>query len=202
MTPGGLPSDEHLKESEVRDRLVELGAVLDGHFQLSSGLHSNRYFQCALVLQYPELARGLGRLLAEHCNELEYDLVLSPAVGGILIGQEVARALGRRHLFCERKDGRLALRRGFGIRKSESVLLVDDVLTRGTSFGEMRQLVEEQEAEVHGIAVIVDRREAGVEVPVPVHALLVEDVGTWDPAQCPLCRQDVPLDTPGSRHGA
>ncbi len=202
MASRGLPPDEHLRPEDVADRLTELGALLTGHFQLSSGLHSNRYFQCAQVLQYPELARELGRLLAERCNELEYDLVLSPAVGGILIGHEVARALGRRHLFCERKDGHLQLRRGFSVRKSESVLLVDDVLTRGTSFREMQALVEASEATVHGIAVIVDRREAGVDLPVPVHALVTEEVQTWDPSQCPLCAQGIPLDSPGSRHGA
>jgi len=202
MAPSGLPLDEHLKPEDVPNRLRELDAVLSGHFQLSSGLHSDRYFQCAQVLQYPNLAKELGRLLAEHCNELEFDLVLSPAVGGVLIGHEVARALGRRHLFCERKEGALQLRRGFEIHKSESVLLVDDVLTRGTSFTEMHELVQQSEAQVHGIAVIVDRRAPEINLPVPVHSLLREEVQTWDPPECPLCAQGLALDSPGSRHGA
>jgi orotate phosphoribosyltransferase len=200
MESGPTPVEEHLQPGEVRSRLIELGAVLEGHFQLSSGLHSDRYFQCARVLQYPELAKELGRLLGEQCNELEIDLVLSPAVGGLIIGHEVGRALGRRHVFCERKGDEMQLRRGFAIRKGESVLLVDDVLTRGTSQREMQTLVEASEAQVHSIAVIVDRREAGIAIRVPVRALLTEEVLTWDPPECPLCRDGVPLDSPGSRH--
>ncbi len=194
------PVEEHLQPKEVRGRLVELGAVLEGHFQLSSGLHSNRYFQCAQVLQFPELAKELGRLLGEKCNELEIDLVLSPAVGGLIIGHEVGRALGRRHVFCERKEGEMQLRRGFAIHQGESVLLIDDVLTRGTSQGEMQRLVEANNAQVHGIGVIVDRREAGVAIEVPVSSLLQEEVQVWDPPECPLCRDGAPLDSPGSRH--
>lgn len=194
--------DRHLKPDEVRERLSELGTILEGHFKLSSGLHSNRYFQCAKVLQYPDLAKELGRLLAERCNELEIDLVLSPAVGGILIGHEVARALGRRHLFCERKEKQLQLRRDFTLRKGEAALLVDDVLTRGTALAEMRTVVERHEGTVKSIAVIVDRREETVALDLPVHSLLREEVRTYDPAQCPLCKKGIPLESPGSRHDA
>ncbi len=193
---------QHLKPDEVHDRLVELGAILQGHFKLSSGLHSDRYFQCAKVLQYPDLAKELGRLLAEKCNELEIDLVLSPAVGGILIGHEVARALGRRHVFCERKEGQLQLRRGFTVRKGESALLVDDVLTRGTSLQEMRTLVESCEGTVKSIAVIVDRREETVKLDLAVHCLLREEVRTFQAKQCPLCKSGEALEAPGSRHDA
>lgn len=202
MESGPNPVEEHLQPQEVRNRLLELGAALEGHFQLSSGMHSNRYFQCARVLQYPELAKELGRLLGEQCNELEIDVVLSPAVGGLIIGHEVGRALGRRHVFCERKEGGMQLRRGFEIHKGESILLVDDVLTRGTSQREMQTLVEALDAQVYGIAVIVDRREADVSIQVPVSALLTEEVQTWDPSECPLCRDGVPLDSPGSRHAS
>jgi len=193
---------QHLKPDEVRERLVELGAILQGHFKLSSGLHSDHYFQCAKVLQYPDLAKELGRLLAEQCNELEIDLVLSPAVGGILIGHEVARALGRRHVFCERKEGKLQLRRGFTLRKGESALLVDDVLTRGTSLQEMRTLVESHEGSAKSIAVIVDRREAQLTIDLPVHCLLREELRTFEARRCPLCKSGEPLEAPGSRHDA
>ena len=194
------PLLQHLEPEQVEARLRELGAVLEGHFQLSSGLHSNRYFQCAQVLQFPGLAKELGRLLGEQFDELEIDLVVSPAVGGVLIGHEVARALGRRHVFAERRDGALAVRRGFDVRKAERALIVDDVLTRGTSFFELSKLVERLEATTVGLGVIVDRRESGLEIPVPVASLMAVEVQTHEPDRCPLCQANVPLDSPGSRH--
>lgn len=194
--------NQHLGPGQVEARLRELGAVLEGHFQLSSGLHSNRYFQCARVLQYPGLAKELGRLLAEQFDELEIDFVISPAVGGVLIGHEVARALGRRHVFAERREGALVIRRGFEIRKAERAVVVDDVLTRGTSYFELAQLVESAQARVGGLGVIVDRRESGVQIPVPVASLLAVEVQTFEPSQCPLCQGGTPLDSPGSRHAS
>lgn len=194
--------DEHLKPDEVAARLGELDAVLDGHFQLTSGLHSDRYFQCARVLQYPGLAKELGRLLAEQFNELEIDFVVSPAVGGVLLGHEVARALGRRHLFAERKEGTFSIRRGFEVLKAERALVVDDVLTRGTSIQEMIQLIDSLEAEAVGLGVIVDRREPDVQLDLPVASLLKMEVKTYAPEACPLCDQGVPLTSPGSRHRA
>jgi orotate phosphoribosyltransferase len=186
----------------VQSRLVELEAILEGHFQLSSGLHSNRYFQCAKVLQYPGLAKELGRLLGEQFNELEIDFVLSPAVGGVLVGHEVARALGRRHIFAERKDGEFRIRRGFEIRKGESGLLIDDVLTRGTAYHELQKLVVAAKAQVVGLGVIVDRRDADVQIPVPVASLLQVQVSTWPPDRCPLCAEGRAIESPGSRHAA
>jgi orotate phosphoribosyltransferase len=202
MREATAPMDEHLKPEEVVSRLTELDAVLEGHFQLSSGLHSDRYFQCARVLQYPGLAKELGRLLAEQFNELEIDFVLSPAVGGVLLGHEVARALGRRHIFAERKDGTFQIRRGFDVLKAERGLVVDDVLTRGTSVNEMIELLASLEAEAVGLGVIVDRREADVRVDLPVASLLKMEVKTNAPGSCPLCAQGIPLTSPGSRHRA
>lgn len=197
--------DEHLKPEEVEQRLAELEAALTGHFQLSSGRHSDRYFQCAKVLQYPGLASELGRLLAEQFNELEIDCVLSPAVGGVLVGHELARGLGRRHLFAERKGGQkgtgFQLRRGFELQKGERVLVADDVLTRGTSFHEMADMVREHEAEVVGLGVIVDRREPDVQLDLPVASLMQAEVKSYEPDDCPLCREGVELASPGSRHG-
>lgn len=194
--------DEHIQPEEVLPRMREIEAILDGHFLLSSGRHSDRYFQCARVLQYPGLAKELGRLLAERFDELEVDFVLSPAVGGIVLGHEVARGLGRRHVFAERrKDGGFEVRRGFEILKGERALLVDDVLTRGTSFFELKSMVEEMDAEVMGLGVIVDRREADVRLPVGVASLVEMEVATHEADQCPLCAGGVVLDSPGSRHG-
>ncbi len=200
MSQSQTSMDEHLQPEEVLPRMREIGAIIEGHFELSSGRHSDRYFQCARVLQYPGLAKELGRLLAEHFNELEIDFVLSPAVGGILLGHEVARGLGRRHVFAERSADGFCIRRGFEVLKGERALVVDDVLTRGTSFLEMKSMVEGFEAEVVGLAVIVDRREEEVAIPTPVASLVEMEVTTHDPSSCPLCAQGVAIDSPGSRH--
>ena len=194
-------SADPLRIDEVLPRMREIGALLEGHFRLSSGRHSDRYFQCARLLQYPGLALEIGRLLAERFDELEIDVVLSPAVGGVVLGHEVARGLGRRHVFAERKDGGFAVRRGFDLLKGENVLVVDDVLTRGTSFNEIRATVHEHEAHVIGLGVIVDRREPDVTIDVPVQSLVQMEVTTHDPDACPLCEQGVELTSPGSRHG-
>jgi orotate phosphoribosyltransferase len=178
----------------------DVGALLEGHFELSSGRHSDRYFQCARLLQFPGLATDIGRLLAEQFNELQIDAVVSPAVGGVLLGHEVARGLGRRHLFAERKDGGFAIRRGFELEKGERVLLVDDVLTRGTSLREMTSLIESMDCEVVGLGVIVDRREPDVTVEIPVASLVQMEVATYEPDSCRLCESGLDLDSPGSRH--
>jgi len=200
MNTGNPAFTDHLRADDVHDRMREVGALLEGHFKLSSGRHSDRYFQCARLLQYPGLALEIGRLLAEQFDELDIDVVVSPAVGGVILGHEVARGLGRRHVFAERKDGGFAVRRGFEILKGENVLLVDDVLTRGTSFGEIRSTVESHDATVLGLGVIVDRREPDVEIDVPVRSLVQMDVKTYDPDGCPLCSSGSELVSPGSRH--
>lgn len=193
--------EDHLGPDDVLPRMKELEAILEGHFKLSSGRHSNLYFQCALILQFPGLATDLGRLLAQQFDELEIDCVLSAAVGGVVIGQEVARGLGRRHIFAERKESGFQLRRGFQLQKGENVLVADDVLTRGTSFEEMASLVGSYEARVGGLAVIVDRREADVIIDAPVRSLVQMQVQTWPPDHCELCRKGDRLESPGSRHG-
>lgn len=192
---------DRLGPEDVLPRMKELEAILEGHFKLSSGRHSDLYFQCALILQFPGLASDLGQLIAQQFDELEIDCVLSAAVGGLVIGQEVARGLGRRHLFAERKEGGFQLRRGFRLEKGENVLVVDDVLTRGTSFEELSTLVREHECHVVGLGVVVDRREADVTIDAPVRSLVQVQVQTWSAENCELCERGVPLYSPGSRHG-
>ncbi len=186
-----------------RDELLalfrELEALQEGHFLLSSGRHSDTYFQCARVLQFPELARELGRLLAERIAVQEIDAVVSPALGAILIGHEVARAVGRRFLFTERVGGEMALRRGFSLEPGERVLIVEDVVTRGTSTAEVAGIVAAGGAEVVGVACLVDRTAPDVTLPAPLTGLLRVDAVSWEPADCPLCRQGLPLVKPGSR---
>lgn len=188
-----------MDESSLLSLMEELGALHKGHFQLSSGRHSHTYFQCARLLQYPELARELGAELAKPFADVPHDVVVSPALGGILVGHEVARAVGRRFVFTERKDARMEMRRGFGLEPREKVLIVEDVVTRGTSLLEVAKVVEDAGGVVVGLGCIVDRTGGDVELPLPLHSLARVAVETWEPADCPLCREGRPVVKPGSR---
>jgi orotate phosphoribosyltransferase len=187
----------------TRDELLDVfkrsGALLDGHFRLTSGLHSSGYLQCALVLQHPEHAEALGRALGERTRALRPTLVLSPALGGIVIGQEVGRALGIRAIFAERQDGSLILRRGFIIGESDRVLVVEDVLTTGGSTRETMQVAAASGGQVVGTASIVDRSAGKVRFDVPFATLLDVDLPTYEPDKCPLCARGLPVVKPGSR---
>lgn len=187
----------------TRDELLDLyrksGALLEGHFRLSSGLHSTGYLQCALVLQYPASAEALGRDLAERTRDLGATVVLSPALGGLIIGHEVARGLGVRAIFAERQDGTLTLRRGFTLAETDRVLVVEDVLTTGGSTRETIQVAIASGARVVGAAAIVDRSGGTATFDVPFSALLAVDLPTYAPDACPLCAQGLPVVKPGSR---
>lgn len=177
------------------------GALLEGHFRLSSGLHSSGYLQCALVLQHPRHAEALGVALAERALRLGANVVLSPALGGIVIGQETGRALGVRAIFAERQDGILSLRRGFTLDASDRVLVVEDVVTTGGSTRETMDAARAAGALVVGAASIIDRG-ASTDLGVPYFALARVSLPAYDPATCPLCGQGRPLTKPGSRPGA
>ena len=187
----------------TRDELLDLfrksGALLEGHFRLTSGLHSPGYLQCALVLQHPHDAEALGRAIAERTRGLRPTVVLSPALGGVVIGQEVGRALGVRAIFAERQDGALTLRRGFMIGESDRVLVVEDVLTTGGSTRETMQVATAAGGHVVGAASIVDRSGGTAHFDVPFHALLEIALPTYEPDKCPLCAQGLPVVKPGSR---
>ncbi|WP_033376818.1 orotate phosphoribosyltransferase [Desulfurispora thermophila] len=177
----------------------ETGALLEGHFLLSSGRHSDRYFQCARVLQYPDHAERLCRELVSKINLPELQVVTAPALGGIIAGYEVARALGVRSIFAERENGRMTLRRGFGIAPGERVLVVEDVVTTGGSVREVMQVVREAGGQVVGVGTLVDRSGGRVDFGVPLWSLVQMEVQTFAPDECPLCRQGLPLVKPGSR---
>jgi len=190
----------------TRDDLLDLfrksGALLEGHFRLTSGLHSPGYLQCALVLQHPQHAEALGAALADRVRGLRPTVVMSPALGGVVIGQEVGRALGVRAIFAERQDGALTLRRGFMLGETDRVLVVEDVLTTGGSTRETIQVAVACGAQVVGAAAIVDRsamvsRER--DLGVPFVSLLDIDLPTFEPDRCPLCAQGLPVVKPGSR---
>src|SRR5947209_3357138 len=187
----------------TRDELLHLyrksGALLEGHFRLTSGLHSPGYLQCALVLQHPRHAEMLGRAIGDRTRELRATVVLSPALGGVVIGQEVGRALGVRAIFAERQDGVLTLRRGFVIGEGDRVLVVEDVLTTGGSTRETMQVALAAGGQVVGAASIVDRSGGAVRFDLPFVALLEIALPTYEPGTCPLCAQGLPVVKPGSR---
>ena len=187
-----------MEQEAVLELFRKSGALLEGHFRLSSGLHSDRYLQSALVLQYPEFAARLGHELAQRTAHLQPTVVLSPALGGIVIGQEVGRSLGVRAIFAERENGTLTLRRGFTLAPSDRVLIVEDVLTTGGSTKETAALAETAGAHTVGAAAIVDRS-AGPILGLPLQALVRLDFPTYSPGACPLCAKGETIVKPGSR---
>jgi orotate phosphoribosyltransferase len=190
---------ELMNQEAVLDLFRKSGALLEGHFRLSSGLHSNRYLQSALVLQYPEFAAALGEALGARTAHLQSTAVLSPALGGIVIGQEVGRALGIRALFAERQDGVLTLRRGFTLSPSDRVLVVEDVITTGGSTRETAKVAEASGARVIGAAAIIDRGTDAANLGLPLQSLVRLEVPSWPAEACPLCAKGEPVTKPGSR---
>jgi orotate phosphoribosyltransferase len=183
----------------VLDLFRRVGALLEGHFRLTSGLHSPGYLQCALVLQHPREAEACGAAIADRTRHLKPEVVLSPALGGIVIGQEVGRALGVRALFAERQDGSLTLRRGFSLQPGERVLVVEDVVTTGGSTRETIEVARTAGARVVGAAAIIDRSGGQQALDVPFAALASISLPTYQPDSCPMCAAGQPVVKPGSR---
>ncbi len=186
---------------EIIQLFRQTGALLEGHFQLTSGLHSPTYFQCAKVLQYPQHAELLCGEIARRYAQERIDLVISPAIGGIVVGQEVARQLRARSIFAERANGVLQLRRGFEILTNERALACEDVITTGGSIREVIEIVRRHGGVLVGAACIVDRSDGKVRRPDggPIFSLLSMDVVTYSPETCPLCKRGTPVLKPGSR---
>ena len=189
-----------MNADEVLDDFRRSAALLEGHFRLTSGLHSSIYLQCALVLQYPEKAEKFGRALADHFKGKGIQLVASPAIGGLIIGHEVARALGAKFIWTERNEGQMTLRRGFSVSPGEKTLVVEDVITTGGSTCETVDALEKAGAHVLAAASIIDRSSGKAEVGVPRVALATLNVKSVDPSECELCRQGVEVVKPGSRN--
>ena len=188
-----------MNQAEVLDLFRKSGALLEGHFRLSSGLHSDRYLQSALVLQHPEFAEQLGAAIAERVRPLKPTVVISPALGGIVIGQEVGRALGVRAIFAERQDGRLVLRRGFSMSPDDRAVVVEDVVTTGGSTRETIDVATAAGATVAAAGSIIDRGTDDARLGLPLYALVKLEVPTYQPDACPLCAQGSPVVKPGSR---
>jgi len=187
-----------MTEKDVLELFNKYGALLTGHFKLSSGLHSEKYLQCALVLQYPNIAQKLSKELAEKFTELKIEVVVGPALGGVTFAYEVARALGARALFTERQDGLMVLRRGFSIQKKEKVLVVEDVVTTGGSTKEVIDVVKSLGGQVVGVGSIIDRSGKTIDFAVPFHALARVEVQTFEEKDCPLCKKGIVITKPGS----
>ena len=183
--------------ADLRALLEETGALLTGHFRLSSGLHSPNYVQCARLLEHPRNAQAIGHDLAKRIEAA--DKIVSPALGGVIIGYAVAAALNLPFVFTERKDGAMTLRRGFRLHDGERVVIVEDVVTTGKSTRETADVIEQHGAKVTGFASILNR--SGKENPfdAPYAALLALNLDTYEESACPLCANGIALDAPGSR---
>ena len=190
-----------MTRDEVLSVFKQSRALLEGHFRLTSGLHSPQYFQCAKVLQYPKYVETLCGEIARKFRDTQVDAVVAPALGGIVVGQEVGRQLNVRAMFTERKDGAMQLRRGFEIARGERVLVCEDVITTGGSVQEVGDIVEQCGGVVVGVGAIVDR--SGGKVTLPnLFTTLQMDVVIYKPEECPLCRQGIRVEKPGSRSSA
>ena len=181
----------------VIDILKESNALLEGHFLLSSGRHSNRYVQCAKLLQYPDKAEKVLKVVADKVRDIDFDVVVGPAMGGIIVAYELGRQLGKPAMFTEREDGAMALRRGFEIKKGQKVLITEDVVTTGKSSKETIKVVESLGGEVVGIACIADRRTC--EIGYPVFSAVELNIESYEEGECPLCKAGIPYIKPGSR---
>jgi len=193
-----------LTKEFILDLFKKTDGLMQGHFKLSSGLHSNIYLQCAKVMQYPEMNSLLCTMIAQHYKNDKIDVVIGPAIGGITLSYEVARKLHCRSIFAERiiknDDKVMVLRRGFEISEKERVLVVEDVITTGGSVKEVMALVEKHKGEITGLSAIVDRTNGQIKLHPNQHFLIEIEAETYELEKCPLCEKDVPLSIPGSKY--
>ena len=188
-----------MQEDKILKLFEETGALLSGHFRLSSGLHSGNYFQCALLLQNPYIAEKMCKQLAGYFKDDKPTCVVAPALGGVIVSYETARALGVKSLFTERVEGKMTLRRGFEIKKEDRVLVVEDVITTGLSTGEVLEAVKSTGASIIGVGCVVNRSGKTLDFGVKLKSLAMLDFPTYNQEDCPLCRKGVEITKPGSR---
>ncbi len=182
---------------DVLKLLEKAEGVLHGHFCLTSGLHSDIYFQCAKLYQYPEITEKIGKALAEKLKDVEFDTIVAPAIGAVIIGYETAKQAGKRNLFVERKDGVMQLRRGYKLEKGEKIVIIEDVITTARTIKETIEATKDFGVEIAAVGCIVDRT-CG-KTGLNIKSLLQIDPVTYEPADCPLCKEGIPLVKPGSR---
>ncbi len=188
-----------MTENEILGIFKETGAMLEGHFLLSSGLHSPQYLQCALVLQHPRIAERLCSELASKFRDKKPTIVIAPAMGGIIVSYEVARALGAKSLFTERVNGKMSLRRGFTLSKTDRALVCEDVITTGLSTKEVMGVVNSYGANLIGVGCFVYRAKGKIDFSAEIKSLINIDIPAFKPEECPLCRNNIPITKPGSR---
>jgi orotate phosphoribosyltransferase len=188
-----------MTNEEVLKIFKDCGALLEGHFKLSSGLHSSKYLQCAKVLQYPGIAAKLCKELAVKLGGIKIDVVIGPAMGGVVIAYELARQLGARGIFTERVDGKVQLRRGFTLEKGERCLIAEDVVTTGKSTKEVIEAIKENGGEVAACSCLINRSGGNADFGVPLAAMAEVEVAAYEEAACPMCKEGKPLEKPGSR---
>jgi orotate phosphoribosyltransferase len=188
-----------MKEKAILKLFEDTGALLSGHFRLSSGLHSGNYFQCALLLQYPDIAGKLCKELASYFKGDKPTCVVAPALGGVIVSYETGRALGVKSLFTERVEGKMTLRRGFELKKEDRVLVVEDVITTGLSTSEVLEVVKSKGAKIIGVGCVVNRSGKTLDFGVKLKSLANLDFPAYKPEECPLCKKGVEIIKPGSR---
>ena len=190
-----------IKTEEVMKKFEQAGAIQKGHFKLTSGVHSNTYIQCAQIMQHPEFMHNLCSELGKKFRGDDIDVIVGPAIGGIIMAHVMARVLGPwvRAIFTERENGKMTLRRSFEIKKGEKVLVVEDVTTTGSSVREVMDIVRSRQGKVVGIGVLIDRSGGKVDFGIKTEKLLTVDIKTYLPEECPLCKKGIPVVKPGSR---
>ena len=190
-----------MEQVDVKKLLIEADGLLTGHFCLTSGLHSDTYFQCAKLYQYPDIVEKLAKELAKKLEKIDFDTIVAPAIGAVIFGYEVARQSGKRNLFVERKDGVMQLRRGYSLKKGEKVVIIEDVITTARTIFETQEALKPFECEIKGVGCIVDRTQGKLDDKFTIHSLLKSSPVTYEPDNCPLCKAGVELVKPGSRVG-
>ena len=190
-----------IKTEEVMKKFEEAGAIQKGHFKLTSGVHSDTYIQCAQIMQHPEFMHNLCSELGKKFRGDDIDVIVGPAIGGIIMAHVMARVLGPwvRAIFTERENGKMTLRRSFEIKEGEKVLVVEDVTTTGSSVREVIDIVKSRQGKVVGVGVLIDRSGGEVDFGIKTEKLLTVDIKTYLPEECPLCKKGIPVIKPGSR---
>ena len=190
-----------MDQEEIMKKFEKTGAILKGHFKLTSGVHSDSYIQCAQVMQYPEFIHNLCSELGKKFKGEDIDVIVGPAMGAIIMSHVMAMVLGPwvRAIFTEREDGKMTLRRSFEIKKGEKVLVVEDVTTTGSSAREVIDIVKSRQAEVVGVGALIDRSGGKVDFGIRYEKLLTIKMNTYEPDNCPLCKKGIPITKPGSR---
>ena len=190
-----------IKTEEVMKKFEDAGAIQKGHFKLTSGVHSDTYIQCAQVMQYPGFMHNLCSELGKKFRGDDIDVIVGPAIGGIIMAHVMAQVLGPwvRAIFTERENGKMTLRRSFEIKEGEKVLVVEDVTTTGSSVREVIDIVNSRKGKVVGVGVLIDRSGGKVDFGIKTEKLLTVDIKTFLPEECPLCKKGIPVVKPGSR---